>query len=417
MIKGIAGYRAKETGQGVLLERSYAGITDSYLATDWEGAADWLTLDYPNTLHIVYSLPNFVSALFSLLPIDTRKALKDSVKTTYEFTKIFYVERLLGITVARPVKGNIYEWGEVNIYPIKRWLPDNTPKPETAQEVAHLGEQILEALESINIYPEKLTSPVGAIEGVFDQYDLPSIWTSDNSLLVDASNYCLNIASYEWRQEFSNNKKAYSYDLTSAYPYFIANLPNTDNCIIQFSEKYLKADWAILKGEIEITGEVTPIPCDTTEGDYVFGIKGKWEGYLTKEEWLWLANHGAGKFTMENGYFFKFLDDKKPYNEIVNKLFTLRQTDNPILEHIVKNQAQGISGKLDQINNDGSYGELFNPVLACMVRSRCRLAVADFIYNNHLLNDLVTIQLDGVKATKLIELDNNNQLGSWRIKE
>lgn len=416
-MKGIVGYTAKATPNGVELNRSYAGVEEHYLATDWDDLADWLTVYYPNSLHIVWNLDHFANNIFSLLPADKRKELTTSNKVLYNRAKIFYVDRLLGITVMKPIDGNKYQREETNLYAIQRWLPGVIKAPPTAGGVAELGEQILEALAQINIEPEKLTSPIGIQGQMLAQYNLPTIWSNEDGLFIDACNYCLNVARYEWRQEFKARKgEVYNYDLISAYPYFISNLPDTDKCSITYSKSLIPADYAILKGEVEINSTITPIPCDTTDGDFAFGVTGKWQTFLALEEWLWLQKYNVGSFKMEDGYFFNWQTDRKPYRSIVSQLFRFRGSDSPILEHIVKNTAQGLSGKLDQINNDGGYGELFNPVLAHIVRSRCRLAVGDFIYQNNLLDSLIGVVLDGVKTTKQVELEDIGQLGSWRLK-
>jgi hypothetical protein len=72
---------------------------------------------------------------------------------------------------------------------------------------------------------------------------------------------------------------------------------------------------------------------------------------------------------------------------------------------------------LDQDNTDGSLGEFYNPISAAITRSRCRLAVGDFIWNNTLQNNLIAVQVDGILADRKVDINGNNNIGSWRLEE
>ena len=117
---------------------------------------------------------------------------------------------------------------------------------------------------------------------------------------------------------------------------------------------------------------------------------------------------------VEDGYYFNF-NGGKPYKIIVDKLLLARKIDDAMVSNIAKKISQGLSGKLDQYNKDGSMGELYNPILAAMVRSRCRLACADFIYDNDLQDSLIEVKVDGVTAGKKLDLPNKSNPGEWRI--
>ena len=73
-----------------------------------------------------------------------------------------------------------------------------------------------------------------------------------------------------------------------------------------------------------------------------------------------------------------------------------------------------MSGKLDQYNNDSSLGEFYNPILALMVRSRCRLAVGNFIYENGLEDSLVRVQVDSVYCEKDLDIPEESLPGEFR---
>jgi len=412
-LKGIVAYTAKFQGKSVLLTRAYSTHQDNLLANSWEQIAEFLTVDMGEAFHIVWDLKSFTDVIFSLLPAKTREELKTKPKTFYDNTKIFSVDRWLGITLTQPIKNNICERRENNFFGISHWLPPRTDLPADISEIVKHGEAVLAGLERMGIIPDKLTSPVGVFTGEFRYYDLPTIYSNEE--IIDASNYCANMMRHEWRSAFKLGffEQTYSYDMIAGYPSFIANFPNTDKCRIQFRDSYIKSDWAIVKGEIEVYADISPIVYDTGEG-YI-NPKGKWPGYFTKEEINWLLKRGLGKFKMTDGYFIDWLSCDKPYSKPVQNLFSMRGKDDEMVNNLAKRAAQGISGKLDQDNADGSLGEFYNPILAAITRSRCRLAVAGFIYDNNLLDNVLAIQVDGCLTDKQVEVENSGRMGSWRF--
>ncbi|KKN50927.1 hypothetical protein LCGC14_0627920 [marine sediment metagenome] len=412
-MNGIVGYTAQTKGDQVLVERSYAGVKDNILTKDFNALSTWLTEQYPNSFHVVWDLSSFTAVIFPLLPPETQTELTTKTKVFVGDTKIFSVDRWFGITKTIHLHSNFVKKQENNFFGISHWMPSGTDIPADASEIAQYGERILAGLERMNIYPSKLTSPVGVFSDILKGYDLPTIYS--NEAIIDACEYCIPMMRNEWRSAFKLGffPKVYSYDLIGAYPSFIANLPNTDKCKIQKSDTYIKSDWAIVYGEIEIFPDISPIVFDS--GDGFINPKGKWTGYFTKDELNWILKRQLGKFKLKNGHFIDWLSSDKPYKKPMAKLFALRNKEDEMVNNLAKKSAQGVSGKLDQDNQDGSLGELYNPIYAAMTRSRCRIHVADFIYDNDLLDSLLAVVVDGCESLKEVPLVNNGQMGTWRL--
>ena len=414
MRRAVVGYSAESQKGGVLLKRCYAGVTDNLLARDFDMAADWLTHQYPNSFSIVWDLAAFTNAVFSLLPLATQEKLHTETRVyVNQYIKIFSVDRWFGLTVTKPLHGNFYEKRETNFFGVDRFMPSGTAQPTDPDQVADYGNDILAGFERMGIAPDKLTSPVGVFADELRGYELPTIYTNPD--IEDACGYCIPMMRYEWRSAFILGffEMAYSYDQVAAYPYFIANLPDTDKCRVQFSDTYIKSDWAIVKGEIEVDADISPIVY--SEGEGHINPKGKWQRYFTKEEATWLLRRQLGKFKMIDGYFIDWLSPRKPYRAPVSKLFSMRLAGDDMVNNLAKKASQGISGKLDQDNEDGTLGELYNPVLAAMTRSRCRLAVANFIYDNALLDSVLAVQVDGVITNRQVDTRGDGSMGSWRL--
>ncbi len=416
MKHGIAGYTARKENSGIRLERSYAGVVDSCFTNSFDEVAEWITQEYPNTLHVVWLLSDFADVVLSLIPKDKREELSNKTRVVVDDTKIFYIDRWLGFTRTAHLHGNFYRQEETNLFGIQHWMPDRTDEPANAIEVERYGQEIESGLEMMQIEHDKLTSPVGVYGEELRQYNLPT--TFSNNEIIDASMYCEMMMRREWRSAYKVGyfDKVNSLDITGAYPFFMSNLPDTDKCIVKYSDQWLKADWGIIKATVDITADYTPIVFDTEDGKHILPL-GKRTDIFTTEELRWVHNHQAGKIEFIDGYFFKWLSDRTPYRDAVKKLFLIRQSNDGMVANLARRMAQGISGKLDQDNTDGSLGEFYNPISAAMTRSRCRLAVGDFIWDNALQDNVIAVQVDGVLADRQVEVSSNRDIGSWRLEE
>jgi hypothetical protein len=407
MIKGIVAYTAEQVPNGIRIMRATAGQREVAYEPDWDRAACFLTEDKGEALHIVWNLQHFTNILFKLLPEPPKEG-----RTQIGATKLFYVEKMLGIGQKFYVRGNICEQHENNFYQLQHWMPGQD-EPKDVQELSERGEKVLEALKLLNIYPNKLTSPVG----VFSQ-SLPPMPTllSGQEILVDVANYCSPMMRKEWRQTFSQGyyETLHSYDIVSAYPCFISQLLDTNHCKIEHVTEcrpLKKNEWGIFKGEYKPVGDIQPI---------------KQTDFLTSDEIRWIEYWQAGEFSLEDGYILTFLNDKRPYSETIQTLYDQRLTlqSNEIATFLAKNIAQGISGKLDQVNEDGNLGDFCNPIYAAMVRSKTRLRLGHYI-NNWIKNgqikqsDIVNINLDEVTFRNPVDgfcQPENLRPGDWRYR-
>lgn len=414
MIHGIVAYKARKENGQVYLERSYAGVVDKVVSNNLEEVVVWLTQEYPNSIHVVWRLSEFVDAVLGLLSKDKNEELKQNARVIlveiWGTVKVFNVEKMLGVTVKQRLHGNFYKEGETNFYQLEHWMPSGFPEPSTVVELEEYGTQVEDALETMGIEHDKLTSPVGVYAEELRQYNLPT--TYSNNEIIDASLYCEFMMRREWRCAYKVGyfERAYSYDMISSYPRIIADLPSTDKCQVKFSDKWLKSDWGICKARVDITEDKTPIVYDTEDEEHLLPL-GKRIDMFTTEELYWIHNHQAGKIEFIDGYFFKWLSDEKPYHKAVEKLISMRNTNEGLVASIAKNINQGISGKLDQDNADYSLGEFYNPISVAMCRSRCRLAVGDFIWGNQLNDNLISVLVDNAQVDRIVEASNG-----WRFE-
>lgn len=398
---GIVAYTATEHSSKVIVRKSFAGKLEIVVTNNWDELTDFLVEDKGVALHICWNLGQFTNTIFSLLPIAKQRELENKVKVVHGGAKIFNTEHLLGITKMKQVKGNIYSRLENNFYSISHWLPTMDKAPGEVKEIEQLGYEIIEGLDKLGIYPSRLTSPIGLFSEQLKPDSLPTIYNF-NEEWIEAMDWANQIAGYEWNKEYGKIKEdAHQYDLTSAYASIMLDLPDTRFSIVQHSDKWLHWNWGIVRADLDTDVKILPV--------------NKNAKYFTAEEVLWVFRRGLGKFDIKDGWYFNFSNNNKPYRTIVSKLLQARGNGSGnMVSNLAKRIANGLSGKLDQHNKDGSLGELYNPILALMVRSRCRLKVGDFIYDNHLEDKLVMVQVDSVYTTEDLRISKEGLPGQFR---
>ena len=428
-MRGVVGYQAKSLSDGsVGLSRCDRGILVAATVTTWGDAIDWLLRPPAGSdpvFTVCFSLYDFSKALFSLLPPDERKRIEGGEdRVFFEDCKVFYVGgRYLGLTATIPVNpdANQYRRVELNLQALKWWVSEDEDEPADAKEVWTLGARIVKALDGMGFQPTKLTSPVAVFADCYlgDARKYPTIFSWPEEKL-EALQYAEELMRFEWRSAYQVGyfQETHLWDRVSAYPAAIRDLPSTDDCRCEHSETVPDwAQWGVMYGEVQVDVDVSPLVFDMGDGTRI-NPKGRWKGCFTTGEIKWLDKWGAGRFTMEDGWFFRF-GKERPYRVATDWLFTRKQSPDTFLSGIARKASQGLSGKLDEDRQDGKKGDYYNPVLACMVRSQCRLRVADFIYQNKLQPDLIAVLVDSVLATSAVDLpesEGTGRMGSWRYE-
>jgi len=398
---GIVAYTATEYRGKVTVARAFARQVETVTTNDWDELSNFLVEDKGMALHICWNLGQFSNAIFSLLPMTKQEELGNKVKVNYREVKVFSTEHLLGITKMRQIKGNVYDKMENNFYSISHWLPARDEAPGAPEEIEQLGYEIVEGLDKLGIYPDRLTSPIGLFSEQLNPDRLPTIYNFNEEWL-EAMDWANQVAGYEWNKEYRKAKgEVHQYDLTAAYGSIMLDLPDTRYIEVLRSKELEDCDWGIVEGELASNNKVLPV--------------NKKAPYFTTEEIEWVTGHGLGEFELGQGWYFKFYRKDKPYRAIVSRLLRARNNNNgSMVSNLAKRIANGLSGKLDQFNKDGSLGELYNPVLALMVRSRCRLKVGSFIYQNNLQDELVKVQVDSVYVCKDLDIPEDSLPGQFR---
>ncbi len=426
-MREIVSYDAKTLADGgIKLSRFDRGIVDEITAKDWYAAVQFLVQPPAGdngVFTVCFSLHDFTKALFSLLPTEERNSIESATdRIVYQDCKVFYVNgRYLGLTATFQdhATANIYRRAELNLQALKWWVSEDEDEPTDVKQIGELGVRIVKVLDRLGFYPTKLTSPVAVFSDCYlgDARDYPTIFSWPEEKL-EAMHYAEEMMRHEWRSAYQVGafKSTHLYDRVSSYPAAITGLPSTNDCRCEHATARPGwAQWGIMYGEVTVDVDVSPLMFAMDDGTQI-NPRGKWKDYFTTGEISWLERWGAGQFTIEDGWFFRF-GEERPYRKAMNWLYHHKTNPDKFISTVAKKMSQGVSGKLDEDRQDGKKGDLYNPILAGMTRSHTRKVLGDFIYENRLQDDLVAVLVDSVLSTrKVLGLPDATGMGSWRYE-
>lgn len=370
--------------------------------------------DDPYHIRLVWELADFTAPIFRLLSDNALDSLAKTHKTWLGRLNIFYIPgKVLSMAYGR--------W-KANYYELAQFYTD-IPEPGDMSEIADLGVDLLRELRKVGMYikpGDRLSSPAAVLEDkLLNELDLPKdtdvpeefegcnayAWACCGKLWISA------IKLGHW-----HTGEIFDFDLTGAFAYEASQLMDFRKAKFVYSKQpVLGADWGFMRGIVTIDCSVSPIMNLMEDGSFGNPI-GTWETILTLDEARFISRYKIGRFKMIDGYFMFENSKAKPLEPIIQKLYQLRR-QTPTLDLFLKRATLGcFYGKFIEVHVDGP-GKHFAPILAATISSRTRLKVGAFILDNNLINDVAHVSVDGLLATKKVELPPAQGLGKWRISE
>jgi len=416
-MKSVIGYTSKVKNNKVLITDSFG---QKIYSNDIEELLCFLleSLDErDDRMHLkaTWNLDQFVAPLLKLIGQSACKKLASSNHKVQigNFTLFYIPKKLFSIKLW---EGN--DNYEATLYDISQYYPNHND--QDAISIAAAGSVVISSLEKIGVYdPVKLTSPVAIYQNmILDHMDIPTLADMPNKAL-EAASYAYRCAGKAWTTAYKigHFTKAFDYDLTSAYPSVASQLFSTKYCSYKKADHYIPCHVAFLKGTITINAPISPIIYRTDGGNLVLPI-GTWDDYLTSEEVAFIKKWKLGSFKLKDGWFLTFKAPVKPLELSLQRLYAIRRKSvyDELVNRITKGIVVGIVGKMAERFEDGTPGKYFNPIWHCLVTSRVRLKVGEFIFANNLTKDLVHTSVDGVLTTKELKLPKNKgEMGDWRL--
>ena len=209
--------------------------------------------------------------------------------------------------------------------------------------------------------------------------------------------------------------QAYLYDINSAYPFALTQIPDlTNGKWIKSKSIHPKSSLGFFKIEADIPDDthVPPFPFRTNH-TIVFP-SGKFVTYCTLAELQ--ACKDSTLYRILEGYQFITRSNIYPYNEFINNLYKkrlkLKQENNP-LQLPIKIILNSIYGKTGQ-RVRGKIGNLFNPVIFASITGIVRAQLYDFVVKNSIEKEVVSFATDSICATKKLGV-NSLKLGEFSL--
>jgi len=214
---------------------------------------------------------------------------------------------------------------------------------------------------------------------------------------------------------------AYDYDLSSAYPTEISRLLSCGGRMgswYQSREFIQSAEYGFCYCTIRLDVNLPLSPLMLRIRSYmsrsgripirsVRNPVGAWEGWMTKDEIVFVVSNYLGEVEIEDGWWFIPSSYRRPFEKVVAKLGRLRKDTTKkgdwLGGNLGKIIAATIQGKMIQsyINRGVRVsGNAFNPVYAATITSRVRLKVAEAALENY--DDVLMIMVDGLLTSSPI---------------
>ncbi|GKS67407.1 hypothetical protein YTPLAS73_09540 [Nitrosarchaeum sp.] len=206
--------------------------------------------------------------------------------------------------------------------------------------------------------------------------------------------------------------EAYLYDINSAYPYAITQIPDLSDGIWikrKTIHKNAKVGFFRIRAKIPDCKYIPPFPF-RTKHDIVFP-SGEFETYVTLQELLVCEK---SFYKILEGYQFIPNSEIYPYADFISKLYQkrleLKQQNNP-LQLPIKIILNSIYGKTGQSVNH-KIGNMFNPVIFAFITGFVRAQLYSFVKKYGLEKEVVFFATDSICTRKKLDI-NSTVLGEF----
>ena len=389
----VLAYAIEQDGKKLLLKCS---DNRELITLDVNEAIDYLMK--PCDYAVCYHVDEFAETFKSLL----NRELLEELESTERIRKLPDKRKIFYATGRQFTVGHGWD-NERDIYGLHRYTDEQITD---VNELYDLWVKVAEAYSYFGCEPTKLSSPVGVYEPQLDKIkftracDLPET-------AYDLINELQDVAWEEWREVYKlghwQADEVTDMDISSAYPSFIAKLPDLTNAKFYESdvlpERYT---WGLLKGTLNITA------------DYTYLDVGTYEKKITTGQLKQIYKYGWGTFDMEHGWFIDIPKGyRKPFDTLMRLLYQTKQNENELVKKIAKAISVGIGGKFNSIYGD-KPSKSYNPIYAKMITSGCQMAIAEFIWDNSLQDRLISVLVDGTLFEGDIDIQMEEGMGNWR---
>lgn len=377
----------------------------------------------PDTIAVVWDTATFWKPIFPLLPASEVANLADGKAGRIPGFRLWWGitrhGRVIGINnkIGRLVSGNVYEQGagEIEICELKQYFEhDETP---TLAETVALGNQVIATLVGMGLRPTSLMSAAAVYKvSVLDKLPIP-VFLNMPEESWDCHEMAWNTVD-EWSQGYQpwdGTTSAFSYDLSNAYGSALAELPNLNYAEFKRSVEIPEPGfyWGVISGVVHNKTLVSPLVRPETGRPYV----GYWHGAMTVDLFACLRQWDIADMEIRDGWYIYLNRLAKPFDYSMRRLYSFRNGQDILQNNLAKAMSVATWGKLLETREQKGgieYGDLFNPIYGSMVVNAIKVKVTDFIYSHGLQDDLISVNVDGIRTARDLDISTERRFGEWR---
>lgn len=380
----------------------------------------WLLDSYPNSTKVFYDMDASVASLCRLLNFteeEARKLLSGKIHLETGYTLTYFPKTWFSIDYSRYTVNfaNMNQVGYLDSvsYSENETIEDSINKAKQARDCAI---EVAKCFQSLGLSTDKLASPIATFLG---ERKLDFIPTMDdcpdevNQLARDA-------IKGQWFENYNIGywDMAYDLDVNGSYCFELSKLPSVSPKQGIWQKSVVVPDLATLgiaKGYLYTQAPFHPFIIKLG-GDNNFTPTGKdIPTILTLQEIQFLKRWNLGTFTINEGHWFiPNPRNVPPYAGVMNWLWGKKANAQGRLRQIVTRLYSGLWGRSLMTLSDGSFGDMYNPIIGVTTETNSRLHVAEACLQNNLIP--LAIMADGFVTDKEdVNLPISNKLGEWKL--
>ena len=213
---------------------------------------------------------------------------------------------------------------------------------------------------------------------------------------------------------------AYLYDINSAYPYAITQIPDlTKGKWVRRKSVHKNSKMGFFKILADIPDEKYIPPFPFRANNSIVFPSGKFQTYVTLPELQ--ACYDSKYYKILDSYqFIPKSNVTYPYQEFIEKMYhkrlELKQKNDPLQLpfKIILNSFYGKTGEYDKLTK--RIGNLFNPVIFAHITGHTRAQLYQFVIDHGIERDVVAFATDSICTTKNLGI-NSSKLGEFSFEK
>lgn len=210
--------------------------------------------------------------------------------------------------------------------------------------------------------------------------------------------------------------KVYCYDIKSAYPSEIANLPDFNKGKFRkVKEVNTDVDIGFYKCKVlSMEDNFSPFKQKINSGLNIYP-NGSFNQFLTKKEIdFYTAHFTNSAISVEYGYEWEPKTLIYPFKEEIERLYQWKDTEqDDDIKYCVKIILNSLYGKFIQVSGKlNQTGRLFNPLYASLITAGCRVKILELALQNP--DNIISFSTDSVISTEPLTVPINPLMGEFQ---